>query len=160
MNIFTSKQLEEIIGLKVNTLHYYVAAGGLDPDVDPGEGRGKSRLFSPTNFVEALLIMRLILFGIPKKRILEFLKSIRKSGERDRLSPDRIEGAPKARIFLVFRLQTNMPATSLDPDPEKIHQFVTGGVDSVISRWYGSLVINLSVLLAEYEFILFRHQRM
>ena len=54
MNIFTSKQLEEIIGLKVNTLHYYVAAGGLDPDVDPGEGRGKSRLFSPTNFVEAL----------------------------------------------------------------------------------------------------------
>ena len=156
MNIFTSKQLEESMGLKTNTIHYYVDSGAFAPDIDPGEGRGKSRLFSRTNFVEALLVKRLISFGMPKKRILAFLKSIQKTGDRELLNPDRIWNE-KENMFLVFRLQPDPPVTTSDPDPKKIHQFATIP-DSVISRWYGSLVINLRVLLSEYKFLSFLRQ--
>ena len=96
---FTSKQIFEITSLKINTLHYYIKAGIITPDVEESAGTGTSRYFSSINLMEASILIRLIRFGIPKRTISIFFQSIKK--ERDFLNPQKILKA-KGNIFLYF----------------------------------------------------------
>ena len=87
---FTSKMIEETTGMKVNTLHYYIQSGVIIPDIDRGEGTGKSRIFSKTNCLEAIIINKLMKCGIPKRTIIKVFKKIRESNDYDKLNPKRI----------------------------------------------------------------------
>ena len=71
--ILTSKQVEKALNIRANTLHYYIKAGALVPDIDAGKGRGKKRLFSETNLMEIFIIKRLIDYGIPQRVIVALL---------------------------------------------------------------------------------------
>jgi len=88
---FTSSEIDKETGLKANTLHYYIQGGAITPEIDRGEGTGKTRRFSETNFVEAVLIKNLLDFGLPRKSILKIFKAINDSDERHRLNPRLIK---------------------------------------------------------------------
>jgi hypothetical protein len=82
---FTTKEICGKVGIKSNTLHYYIEAGAIIPDVDESQGRGTQRLFSAVNLIEVAMVKRLISFGLLKKSIVLMLKSIRAKNERERL---------------------------------------------------------------------------
>jgi len=84
---FTSSQVEKIIGINANTLHYYVQDKALIPDIDKGEGTGKTRKFSETNLIEAMIIKHFMEFGLPRRSIVSIFQKINDAGERKRLHP-------------------------------------------------------------------------
>ena len=88
----TSKKIEALVGLKANTLHYYIEAGVIFPDIDPGSGTGTVRLFSATNLIEAEILQQLIRFQLPKRVIVDVFRKIKVAGERDQLDPRVILG--------------------------------------------------------------------
>ncbi|MGD9082882.1 MAG: MerR family transcriptional regulator [Desulfobacterales bacterium] len=94
--------IEEITGMKVNTLHYYIKGGAIIPDIRLGEGTGKSREFSETNCLEVIIINRLMNYGIPRRTIIEIFKKIRKNGERGRLDPRKICNAKTTEYLLIY----------------------------------------------------------
>ena len=102
---FTSKQIEQYVGIKANTLHYYIQSEAIIPDVDEGSGTGTRRIFSGTNYFEACIIKQLMDYGLPKKSIVQMMKSVRDSGDRHFLNPDRFLKSDSDNIrgeFLVF----------------------------------------------------------
>ena len=99
---FTSKDIKKICGLKRNTLHLYIQEGALKPDVYPGSGTGTTRLFSATNLVEAILITKLILDGLPRRSIVSMFKGIKRAGDRKMLNPAQDIDPVKMGFFLVF----------------------------------------------------------
>lgn len=99
---FTSKQIENHFGLKINTLHYYVQAGIITPEIDRGSGTGHQRLFSETNAVEAAIIAKLMKMGLAKKNIAKVFEGIAKAGERKRLDPRNIVDSDDSVDFLLI----------------------------------------------------------
>ena len=87
---FTTKIVSEIIGINSNTMHYYIEAGGIVPDIDKSSGTGTKRLFSETNLVEAGVLFELMLLHIPKRESVSFLRRIRNNNDRDKLNPINI----------------------------------------------------------------------
>ncbi len=98
---FTSKQIERNLGLKANTLHYYIKAGGIIPDIDPGSGTGTSRKFSAINYFEAAIILNLMRYGLPKRTILEILINIKTAGDRSLLDPGEIYKLENCNRYLI-----------------------------------------------------------
>lgn len=82
---FTTKQITDIVGIKPNTLHYYIENGAIVPDVDPGHGRGTQRLFSAVNVIEIVMIHKLMKLGLLKKNITQMILELRKTGDREKL---------------------------------------------------------------------------
>ena len=99
MNKITSKKIENLIGLKSNTLHYYIKSGALVPEIDEGVGTGHTREFSAKNFLEACMIKRLIDFGYSKNMILKFFESINRSREWREINTKQII---KDRIIFII----------------------------------------------------------
>ncbi len=87
---FTSKQVEELTGLKVRTQHVYVEAGIITPDVQAASGTGTVRYYSATNLVEAEMISYFIGFGLPKRTIASFFASINERNDRTKLDPLKV----------------------------------------------------------------------
>jgi DNA-binding transcriptional MerR regulator len=119
--VFSSKEIEAAVGLKMNTLHYYINAGAITPDVDEGRGYGHKRLFSSTNFTEVIIIRRLMDMGLPQSRITVMMKSINAAGDRSRLDPMKYlhawtAGGQFRRDYIVF-----LPAGK-----KYDHVFITG----------------------------------
>lgn len=77
-NSYTSKQIEQITGLKSRTQHVYVEAGILAPCIQGASGTGTVRLYSKANLIEAKLISYLIELGFPKRLISSFFADIKK----------------------------------------------------------------------------------
>ncbi len=136
----TSKQIEQITGLKVNTLHYYIKSGAIIPDIDVSAGRGTKRLFSDMNLMEALIIQRLIETGVSKRRIVEGLERIRTAGERDKLSFSAI--AHEQSGFLIFYLQ----------DKTILHGFIKYNDPYLSQKIFkpAAIVLSLNFLAADY----------
>jgi DNA-binding transcriptional MerR regulator len=111
-----SKQIEKLSGLKANTLHYYIQAGALEPDVNAGQGTGTQRLFSVANLFEATLISRLINLGMPRRAIVAFMKDIRKNNDRKRMDPETIMVSKYVEL-LIFHQDKG----------QYVHKFVTDG---------------------------------
>ena len=102
---FTSKQIESEVGIKVNTLHYYVQSGAIDP-IDPGSGRGTRRIFSEKNFIEAIILKRLLDLRLPKQTILNFFKELKLTNEWTKLDPRRIIEQRK-KVLIIFYAHGN-----------------------------------------------------
>jgi len=119
---YTTKQIEKKLGLNVTTLHYYIQAGIITPDIDIGEGTGNKRILSMRNVFEAGILRQLMNYGLPKKIIVKCFKSIYRAGERDLLDPERIiETGPDDvfyTIYLVFYI---------NDDTEITHRFIKDG---------------------------------
>ncbi len=82
---FTTKQIVESVGIKPNTLHYYIENGAIVPDIDQSQGRGTQRRFSAVNMIEIVIIHRLIKIGLLKKNITQMIKGLRDKGDREKL---------------------------------------------------------------------------
>lgn len=100
---FTTNKIEESIGLKANTLHYYIEAGAFDLQ-DPGAGRGTRRLLSERNFIEAVILKRLLEMGFSKKIIVRFFKQFTQSAEWQNLTSREIINAVSL-VYVVFWLE-------------------------------------------------------
>jgi DNA-binding transcriptional MerR regulator len=70
---FTTKELSEILGIYPKTLGYWVTKGVLTPEVYASRGKGTTRLFSPVNVYQALLIKTLSDENFPLERIRNIL---------------------------------------------------------------------------------------
>ncbi len=131
---FTSKKIENLIGLKSNTLHYYIKSGALVPEIDKGEGTGHTRLFSPKNFLEAHIIKSMINFGYSKNIILKVLKAIGKLKEWQ-----KIKTKQDTRGYIIFYFCNNEIVCDFIKDKKQF---------SMVNRkekWFLS-IINLSML--------------
>jgi DNA-binding transcriptional MerR regulator len=102
MKEITSTKIQKLVGLKANTLHYYVQAGAIIPDIDLGEGTGHTRIFSETNLMEISILTTLVNFGLPKRIILQLFKNIQKAVERDKLNPEKIPEKAETQLLLFF----------------------------------------------------------
>jgi DNA-binding transcriptional MerR regulator len=111
-----SKQIEVYSGLKANTLHYYIQAGAIEPDVAAGQGTGTQRLFSVANLFEATLISRLINLGMPRRAIVAFMKDIRGNNERERMDPEKILASKYVELLIFYQDKGRY-----------VHKFVTDG---------------------------------
>jgi hypothetical protein len=52
MNEFTKKRVAEITGLTMRAIQYYTERGIVEAEIDQGEGKGATRLYSRKNLVE------------------------------------------------------------------------------------------------------------
>ena len=142
---FTTKQIEDSLGLKANTLHYYIHSGAITPGIETGTGT--RRLLSATNYVEAVIIRQLMKFGVPKRTIINMFRSIDNANERDSLNPSRQlkKESDVSQLeeveYLVFFLSHD------DFNPGGIsHKFVLGGtgeLEEYLFRKTECIVINL-----------------
>lgn len=154
---YTSKQFEQILGFKANTLHYYVDAGGITPDIDQGAGRGTSRRFSFANLVEGAIIRRLLDYGIPRKTIIAGLRSIADANERHLLKYDHLFDAHFKGLFLAFTLDR---AEKKGGRFRVQHEFISGKDTKGLNHLTECVLINLAhvfaltiVLLKEAELL-------
>jgi hypothetical protein len=100
--MYTTTFIQEKFGLKSNTLHYYIKAGAIVPDIDPGRGTGTKRLLSEINVMECVILKNLLSISLPKAVIVYFFKTIRKPyWERSLLDPSKIV-SEKANLTLYF----------------------------------------------------------
>jgi hypothetical protein len=97
---YTTTYIEKNFGLKANTLHGYIKAGAIVPDIDPGSGTGTSRKLSATNIVECLILKDLMAIRLPRVLIISMLQKIRQSEERGNLDP--ISSSPGNIKILIF----------------------------------------------------------
>jgi len=76
MNNFTSRYVADEFKIKLNTLHYYVEAGVIEP-ANPGSGTGTKRFYSPKNLLEILILKYLLDLGFQKKNIIKFFNGLK-----------------------------------------------------------------------------------
>jgi len=70
---FTTKEISEILGIYPKTLSHWVAKGILEPEVYASRGKGTTRLFSPINVYQALVIKTLSNENLPLESIRNIL---------------------------------------------------------------------------------------
>lgn len=77
MDEFTKREAADISQLPMRAVQYYTERGLLEPEVNLGEGKGSTRLYSRKNLVEMALIKRFSDYGMsfPNVRhIMSFLE--------------------------------------------------------------------------------------
>jgi len=102
MTSFTSVQLEKITGLKANTLHFYIQGGAITPGIQASEGRGRPRLFSPTDLVEVFVLKWLMDLGLPRKFIFSFFRELRAGYGEDCMNPEKIASGQYGEVMVVL----------------------------------------------------------
>ena len=101
MDYITSKTIEREVGLKSNTLHYYIKAGAIIP-FDPGSGRGTQRRFSRKNLLEAVMLKHFIKIGFSKMLIVKIFQKINTSSHWKNLNPiDPIKQFVALELYLL-----------------------------------------------------------
>ena len=139
----TSTQIEQLVGLRVNTLHYYVQAGAIVPDISTGAGRGTKRLFGSKNLVEVIIVKRMIEMHVGKQKIVEAMKSLRTDGEYKKKSLSEL-GDPVHRYLSVFSLEKG----------QMVHRLIKfSDEDSLKTLWqmdFCAITVNLSHIIMEY----------
>ena len=118
---FTTREIEKSTGLKVNTLHYYVQAGAFNLQ-DPGGGRGTRRLLSERNFIEAVILKRLIELGLSKKIIVGLFKQFTNSAKWQNLTSREIVNAASL-VYIVFWLERGEIRCKIEIPKSKITSF-------------------------------------
>jgi DNA-binding transcriptional MerR regulator len=93
MDGFTKKEVSKITGLPLRSVQYYTERGLVTPEVDPGEGRGKTRLYSRKNLVEFGIIGALTPYGMAFAELKEMF--IRSVGHLHRQMDEIKKHAPK-----------------------------------------------------------------
>ena len=128
----------------MNTIHYYIEAGALTPEIDPGSGTGTKRLFSETNFIEVYILNAFLRFSFPKRFIVNFFKEINNSGKRDLLIPDEIL-RDKAIKYIQFHPH---------PGGKLAFNFYVGDGEEnspdFKTEFTMSMIINLNTVVSEY----------
>ncbi|BBO72767.1 hypothetical protein DSCW_01840 [Desulfosarcina widdelii] len=145
---FTTKDIENLCGLKQNTLHLYIQAGALTPDIDPGKGTGKTRLLSGINFVQAVIIANMIDHGLPRRAIVEMMKSLNQ--DRGRLDPDELPNHGTVYVAF-FKIRGRWVHSFLDQDESGRILFA-----DVLGLAGFSHLFNLSHILGAYAEIVFK----
>ncbi len=135
----TSLVIEKFVGLKSNTLEFYIENGALNPDIGFGSGTGSQHLFSTTNVMEAAIIHRMMSLSISKRLILAILKSINKSGKRPLLNPQSILKEDGTQFLMIFS----------GPNKKLTYNICTiqGHPSSSLEAFF---IINLTVMAKKY----------
>ncbi len=68
--------IAEKTGLTVRQLQFYTEQGVVTPEIDAGEGRGKSRRYSDHNLFQFSIIKGLVELGITIRKIKEIMGGI------------------------------------------------------------------------------------
>jgi len=79
MTGFTKKESAEISELSMRAVQYFTERGLVEPEVDPGEGKGSTRLYSRKNLLELSIIRAMTMYGMSFhviKRLMSLLKNI------------------------------------------------------------------------------------
>ena len=79
MKGFTKKEAAEISELAMRSVQYFTERGLVEPEIDPGEGKGSTRVYSMKNLVELEIIRSLAIYGMSFpviKRLMSLSKDI------------------------------------------------------------------------------------
>ncbi len=102
---FTTKEISRILGIYPKTLSYWVTKGVLQPDVYSSGGKGTTRLFSPLNVYESLVIRTLSGENFPLDWIGDILSFLRGNKILQRIAIDpQYRSSPK-HLLLARSLQ-------------------------------------------------------
>lgn len=71
---FTKKRVAEITQLTERQVQYYTEREVVTPDIDLGEGRGKTRLYSHHNLVQFMIIKEMAALGMTVSKIKFLLR--------------------------------------------------------------------------------------
>jgi len=77
-NEFTRKEVAKETNLNERLVKFYTDEGLVEPEIDPGKGRGKVRRYSQRNIIDFALIKRMTALNIKIQKIREFLEHFRK----------------------------------------------------------------------------------
>jgi len=80
---YNKKTIAELSGLEERQVQFYTEQGVVLPEIDPGEGRGKTRLYSQHNLHQFLIIKGLVDFGMAISKIRSIIKHIEHIGKFD-----------------------------------------------------------------------------
>jgi len=115
----TKKEVAAITGLTERQVQFYTEQGVITPDVDRGEGRGKSRRYSERNVTQFLVIKSLVDLGMTVSRIREVIEfmdapAVKKVWERSK----KHDGDLVIKIYQGSdgRLQCRWMDSYVDPD--------------------------------------------
>jgi DNA-binding transcriptional MerR regulator len=70
---YTKKRISELTGMTQRQVQFYTEQGVVTPEIDQGEGRGKTRLYSEHNFVQFMIIKGLTELGMTIGKIKPIL---------------------------------------------------------------------------------------
>ncbi|HAR34794.1 MAG TPA: hypothetical protein DCR95_12120 [Desulfobacter sp.] len=96
---FNKKRVAEITGLTERQIQFYTENGIVTPEVDPGMGRGKRRLYSHDNLFQFSIIKELTSFGIPISK-LKFIFDLLETRTLYRECQKIIESDPELQVFV------------------------------------------------------------
>lgn len=74
MSGYTKKRIVEITGLSLRQVQFYTEQGVVTPEIDLGEGRGKTRLYSDHNLVQFMIIRGLMELGMTIGKVRPILR--------------------------------------------------------------------------------------
>ena len=77
---FTKKQVVNFTGLTDRQVQFYTEQGVVNPAIDSGAGRGKSRRYSKENIVDFCIIKKLIDWGVTVSQIKILIENFRSPG--------------------------------------------------------------------------------
>lgn len=157
---FNKKQVVEITGLTPRQVQFYTEQGAVFSSVDPGEGRGKSRLYSENDLIDFCIIKQMARWGMTIGVIRKFIKEFREPGRSKRTGaktfPDRYD-MPMLSRDKDGKMKRSFPSITFfysegTEDFDSVYD--PGGSRPVISRdemrsYDSALVINLGKIITE-----------
>ena len=115
---FTKKRTAEISGLSLRAVQYYTERGLVTPELDPGEGRGSTRLYSMTNLHEFALIKALSQYGMAYSQLRDIMDHVRMmlfSKGTSAFRKQREPGQKDGPFLAIYRLSNGELSTDEPP---------------------------------------------
>jgi DNA-binding transcriptional MerR regulator len=101
MKSLTKSQIVETSRLTLRQVQFYTEEGLVVPEIEKGEGRGKSRRYSWTNLVHFLLIKELVDHGMTLSKIRAILNYVKSNEIVDGFTTRKMHKS-KSKMFLII----------------------------------------------------------
>lgn len=96
---FNKKRVAEITGLTERQVQLYTEQGLIEPEVDPGTGRGRRRLYSQDNLFQFGIVREFVGYGMPIGK-LRFVFKLLETRTLYRECQKIIENDPDLQVFV------------------------------------------------------------
>jgi len=97
---YNKKSIAEITGLIDRQVQFYTEQGVITPEIDLGQGRGKTRLYSSHNLFQFGIIKELVDFGLTVHKVKFIIEFLDTTAYRE--FPGVFDSGSQPNIYLKF----------------------------------------------------------
>lgn len=151
MKSLTKSQIVETSGLTLRQVQFYTEEGLVIPEVEKGEGRGKTRKYSWTNLAHFLLIKELVDHGMTISKIRGILDYVRSNETVNDYITKKMH-QKGLKIFLIISKREDGKTIIYWRGIPNTQTASVLLADSDLNEIKSAIIINYTKLLMESEF--------